>query len=78
MPVALVLGSLAGGMTYADLKREYDLTEEDIRALSDVSGSAEGQGGNRGPIGDCPSGKGALQAGTAGVVDGAIGSRLLE
>jgi uncharacterized protein (DUF433 family) len=32
MPVALVLGSLASGMTYADLKREYDLEEDDIRA----------------------------------------------
>ncbi len=32
MPVALVLGSLAGGMTYADMKREYDIEEEDIRA----------------------------------------------
>jgi uncharacterized protein (DUF433 family) len=32
MPVSLVLGSLAGGMSYADLRREYDLTDEDIRA----------------------------------------------
>jgi uncharacterized protein (DUF433 family) len=32
MPVSLVLGSLAGGMTYADMRLEYDLTDEDIRA----------------------------------------------
>lgn len=32
MPVSFILGSLAGGMSYADMKREYDLTEEDIRA----------------------------------------------
>ena len=32
MPVSLVLGSLAGGMTFEDLRRDYDLTEEDVRA----------------------------------------------
>jgi uncharacterized protein (DUF433 family) len=32
MPVSLVVGSLAGGMTFEDLRQEYDLTMEDIRA----------------------------------------------
>jgi len=32
MPVALVVGSLAGGMSFEDVQREYDLTPEDIRA----------------------------------------------
>jgi uncharacterized protein (DUF433 family) len=31
-PVAIVVGSLAGGMTFDDVQREYDLTPEDIRA----------------------------------------------
>ena len=32
MPVALVVGSLAGGMTFAEIEREYDLSADDIRA----------------------------------------------
>ena len=32
MPVALVIGSLAGGMSFEEVQREYDLTTEDIRA----------------------------------------------
>jgi uncharacterized protein (DUF433 family) len=31
-PVAIVVGSLAGGMDFEDIQREYDLTDEDIRA----------------------------------------------
>jgi uncharacterized protein (DUF433 family) len=31
-PVAIVVGSLAGGMTFDEVQREYDLTVEDIRA----------------------------------------------
>jgi len=31
-PVTCVLGELAGGMSFADIQREYDLTGEDIRA----------------------------------------------
>ena len=31
-PVAIVVGSLAGGMTFEEVQREYDLTSEDIRA----------------------------------------------
>ena len=32
VPVARILGGLAGGMTFDELGREYDLTVEDIRA----------------------------------------------
>lgn len=32
VPVDLVLGKLAGGMTYDDVIAEYDLTREDILA----------------------------------------------
>lgn len=31
-PVAIVVGSLAGGMSFEDVQREYALTSEDIRA----------------------------------------------
>ena len=32
VPVQVVLGALAGGMTYEEVMEEYDLTREDIRA----------------------------------------------
>jgi uncharacterized protein (DUF433 family) len=32
LPVSIVIGSLAGGMTSEDIQREYGVTEEDIRA----------------------------------------------
>ena len=32
MPVEYVLDSLAGGMSFAEIQQEYDLTEDDIRA----------------------------------------------
>lgn len=32
VPVALVVGSLAGGMSFEEVQREYDLSVEDIRA----------------------------------------------
>jgi uncharacterized protein (DUF433 family) len=32
MPVALVVGSLAGGMSFEEVQREYDLGIGDIRA----------------------------------------------
>jgi uncharacterized protein (DUF433 family) len=32
LPVTLVVGSLAGGMTFEEVQREYDLTADDIRA----------------------------------------------
>jgi uncharacterized protein (DUF433 family) len=38
MPVSLVVGSLAGGMTMEEVAREYDLTPEDIRAALRFAG----------------------------------------
>jgi uncharacterized protein (DUF433 family) len=32
VPVTLVVGSLAGGMTFEEVEREYDLSADDIRA----------------------------------------------
>jgi len=32
VPVSIVVGSLAGGMGLDEVAREYDLTQEDIRA----------------------------------------------
>ena len=32
VPVTVVVGSLAGGMTFDEVQYEYDLTAEDIRA----------------------------------------------
>jgi uncharacterized protein (DUF433 family) len=32
LPVSLVVGGLAGGMSFEQLRQEYDLTAEDIRA----------------------------------------------
>ncbi len=31
-PVSIVVGGLAGGMSFEDVAREYDLSVEDIRA----------------------------------------------
>ena len=38
MPVALIIGSLAGGMDFEEIQREYDLTAEDIRAALRFAG----------------------------------------
>ena len=32
VPVAILIGSVAGGMSFAEIEREYDVTPEDIRA----------------------------------------------
>jgi uncharacterized protein (DUF433 family) len=37
-PVAVVVGSLAAGMSFEDVQREYDLTIEDIRAALKFAG----------------------------------------
>ena len=37
VPVDLVLGKLAGGMSYEDLMVEYDLVREDIYAILDYA-----------------------------------------
>ena len=38
MPVALVVGSLAGGMSFEEVQREYGLSIEDIRAALKFAG----------------------------------------
>ena len=43
LPVTLVVGSLAGGMSFAEVEREYDITADDIRdALRFVMELAQG------------------------------------
>lgn len=37
VPVDLIIGKLAGGMTYEDVMAEYDLTKEDILAALDYA-----------------------------------------
>jgi uncharacterized protein (DUF433 family) len=32
VPVTVVFGGLAGGMTFEEIQREYDVTADDIRA----------------------------------------------
>lgn len=39
VPVAVVVGSLAGGMSFEDVQREYDLSIEDIRAALAFAGA---------------------------------------
>lgn len=42
LPVTVVVGSLAGGMTFEEVQREYDITADDIRAalkfVADLAG----------------------------------------
>ncbi len=38
MPVALVVGSLAGDMSFEEVEREYGLTRDDIRAALKFAG----------------------------------------
>lgn len=38
VPVSLVVGSLAGGMTFDEIQREYDVSSEDIRAALRFAG----------------------------------------
>ncbi len=37
VPVDLVIGKLAGGMTYEEVMKEYDLVREDILAALDYA-----------------------------------------
>lgn len=37
-PVSIVVGGLAGGMSFEEVQREYDLTIEDIRAALKFAG----------------------------------------
>jgi uncharacterized protein (DUF433 family) len=43
VPVELVVGKLAGGMTFEEVMKEYDLTKRDILAALDYA--AKGAGG---------------------------------
>ena len=43
VPVDLVLGQLAGGMSYEEVCREYDLTRDDILATLDYAARMIGQ-----------------------------------
>ena len=38
MPVSLVVGSLAGGMSFEEVEREYGLTRENIQAALKFAG----------------------------------------
>lgn len=38
VPVAIVVGSLAGGMTFDDVQREFDLTSDQVRAALRFAG----------------------------------------
>lgn len=38
MPIALIIGSLASGMDFEQIQREYDLTADDIRAALRFAG----------------------------------------
>ena len=37
VPVDLIIGKLAGGMTYAEVMAEYEITHEDILAVLDYA-----------------------------------------
>jgi uncharacterized protein (DUF433 family) len=37
-PVTIVVGSLAGGMSFQEVQQEYDLTIEDVRAALKFAG----------------------------------------
>jgi len=37
VPVELVVGKLAGGMTFEEVMKEYDLTKKDILAVLDYA-----------------------------------------
>lgn len=39
VPVAIIVGSLAGGMSFEEVQREYDLSLEDIRAALAFAGA---------------------------------------
>ncbi len=39
VPVAIVVGSLAGGMSFEEVQREYGLLQEDIRAALAFAGA---------------------------------------
>jgi len=51
LPVTVILGSLASGMSFEEIQKEYDVTEEDIRAaLKFVTDLAEQESFHRLPV----------------------------
>ena len=38
VPVARIVGGLAGGMTFEEIEKEYGVAEEDIRAALEFAG----------------------------------------
>ena len=38
VPVARVVGYLAGGMSFADVEKDFDLSREDVQAALDYEG----------------------------------------
>ena len=46
MPVSLVVGSLAGGMSFEEIEREYGLSRDDIRAALKFAGELVDQEGH--------------------------------
>jgi uncharacterized protein (DUF433 family) len=43
VPVTTVVGSIVGGMTFEEIKREYDLTAEDILAALEFVEKSSGR-----------------------------------
>jgi len=39
VPIDLILGKLAGGMTYEEIMREYDITQKDILSALEYASS---------------------------------------
>ena len=39
VPIAIIVGSLAGGMSFEEIEVEYDVTREDIRAALAFAGA---------------------------------------
>lgn len=50
LPVTVIVGSLASGMSFEEIQKEYDVTEEDVRAaLKFVTDLAEQESFHRLP-----------------------------
>ena len=45
VPVTIIVGSIAAGMSAADIEREYQVTPEDIRAALEHANSLVGRQG---------------------------------
>jgi uncharacterized protein (DUF433 family) len=47
VPVEVIIGSLAGGMSFAEVEQEYGITKEDILACFQEPRSSEKRGSSR-------------------------------